>query len=250
MIDTDSSQQPGGGQQQQQFITFIKELASANNKLKTDLLECRDLLSETRHEVITLNGRIEDLEKENNGSSNNSSGDEQQQQQQERLHQQWPTRAHERVLSTSAPSHDDDTLIKWPPVVPSNSLSSRKQKPTHPMRNRSLLRSRRATSLLIPPPKDLPTIIPSPTASSSTPTQKQAAASIVHHHYHYHMQQQQQQQPQHPHQKQASQQQSYDPSMNLNNEDDTLAPLQKQQKKDITSLPKKILVENDNMKEV
>ncbi|KAI7859677.1 hypothetical protein BDC45DRAFT_553424 [Circinella umbellata] len=224
-IDSQQQQQPGQPGQQQQFITFIKELASANNKLKTDLLECRDLLSETRHEVITLNNRIEDLENTNNGNSNNNSGDEQQ-----RLQQQWPTRGHERVLSTSAPSHDDDTLIKWPSVVPSNSLSSRKQKPNY-SHSRSLLRSRRATSSLITPPKDLPTIIPSPTASTSTPTQKQTAASIVHHHFHYHMQQQQQQQ------------QSYDSLNNLEN--DTLSPLQK---KDINPLSKNTIDNDKTMK--
>ncbi|KAG2224235.1 hypothetical protein INT45_000264 [Circinella minor] len=218
MIDIDSQQQQPGQQQpgqQQQFITFIKELASANNKLKTDLLECRDLLSETRHEVITLNNRIEDLE-------NNNNGDEQQ-----RLQQQWPTRGHERVLSTSAPSHDDDTLIKWPSVAPSNSLSSRKQQKTNYSHTRSLLRSRRATSSLITPPKDPSTIIPSPTASTSTPTQKQIGNSIVHHHFHYHMQQQQ----------------SYDSLNNLEN--DTLSPLQK---KDINSLSKNTIDNDKNRK--
>ncbi|KAI9250931.1 hypothetical protein BDA99DRAFT_522244 [Phascolomyces articulosus] len=223
---------------QQQFITLIKELASANNKLKTDLLECRELLSETRHEVITLNCRIEDLEKDN---SNNSSGDE-------RLLQHqypWPNSTggggrHERVLSTSAPQ--DDSLMKWPPTIaPSSSTSSSRRLSQQQQQKQKggpikSLRTRRATSSLITPPKDLPTIAPSPTASTSTPTQTTTpAASIVHHHYHYHMQHQQPQHPLHQQEKSAMvppPQSSYDSISQ--NEDDTLAPLQD------TPLPRKI----------
>ncbi|KAI8146255.1 hypothetical protein BJV82DRAFT_410639 [Fennellomyces sp. T-0311] len=174
--------------QQPHLITLIKELASANNKLKTDLLECRDLLSETRHEVITLNSRIEDLEKENSVDAEKKST--------------------ERLLSMSAPQ---DLDIKWP-------LALRKQQ------QQQQIRSRRATSSLVAPPKELPAAGPTPTASTSTPTS--TSASIVHHHYHYHMQHRQENVPR-----------SYDSSQ----DDDTLAPVQELQ-------PRRITVDGDLQK--
>ncbi|CAG8448681.1 13566_t:CDS:10 [Ambispora leptoticha] len=44
------------------LITLIKELSSANNKLKSEILEYRELLTESRNEVSTLQNRIEELE--------------------------------------------------------------------------------------------------------------------------------------------------------------------------------------------
>ncbi|CAG8505852.1 7405_t:CDS:2, partial [Scutellospora calospora] len=44
------------------LIALIKELSSANNKLKSEIGEYRDLLSESRNEVSSLQCRIEDLE--------------------------------------------------------------------------------------------------------------------------------------------------------------------------------------------
>ncbi|KAI9485132.1 hypothetical protein BDB00DRAFT_878005 [Zychaea mexicana] len=219
--------------QQPHFITLIKELALANNKLKTDLLECRELLSETRHEVITLNCRIEDLEKDNNNNSSDYHNMNKQR-------HQWPDK-HERFLSTSAPQDgmddDDFNRMKWlqpsppEPLQRKQLLQSQKSTGTNSGTSGSSkpgggksLRTRRATSSLVSPPKDLPAISPSPTASTSTPTANAATAitptaSIVHHHYHYHMQHQQQQ-----HQESSAVvPRSYDSSQD---DDDTLAPLQ------------------------
>ncbi|KAF0455972.1 hypothetical protein F8M41_001393 [Gigaspora margarita] len=44
------------------LINLIKELSSANNKLKSEISEYRDLLSESRNEVSSLQNRVEDLE--------------------------------------------------------------------------------------------------------------------------------------------------------------------------------------------
>lgn len=44
------------------LIALIKELSSANNKLKSEISEYRELLSESRNEVSTLQNRMEDIE--------------------------------------------------------------------------------------------------------------------------------------------------------------------------------------------
>ncbi|GES83509.1 hypothetical protein GLOIN_2v777671 [Rhizophagus clarus] len=44
------------------LIALIKELSSANNKLKSEISEYRELLSESRNELSTLQNRIEDIE--------------------------------------------------------------------------------------------------------------------------------------------------------------------------------------------
>ncbi|CAG8698749.1 12832_t:CDS:2, partial [Gigaspora rosea] len=44
------------------LINLIKELSSANNKLKSEISEYRDLLAESRNEVSSLQNRVEDLE--------------------------------------------------------------------------------------------------------------------------------------------------------------------------------------------
>lgn len=56
-------QQQQQQQGSQQLVTLIKELAAANSKLKNELLDCRELLSETRSEAIALNCRLEELER-------------------------------------------------------------------------------------------------------------------------------------------------------------------------------------------
>ncbi|KAF7725710.1 hypothetical protein EC973_009427 [Apophysomyces ossiformis] len=45
-----------------QLVSVIKELVSANSKLKSDLLTCREQLSETQSDLIALNGRLEEME--------------------------------------------------------------------------------------------------------------------------------------------------------------------------------------------
>ncbi|KAG9288076.1 hypothetical protein G9A89_017671 [Geosiphon pyriformis] len=47
------------------LITLIKELSSANHKLKSNIIEYRELLTESRNEVSTLQNRVEELETAN-----------------------------------------------------------------------------------------------------------------------------------------------------------------------------------------
>ncbi|KAF9956114.1 hypothetical protein BGZ72_003016 [Mortierella alpina] len=47
---------------QNQLISLIKELATANSTLRTELTEYRDLLQDSRNEIITLRSQVEDYE--------------------------------------------------------------------------------------------------------------------------------------------------------------------------------------------
>ncbi|CAJ0763761.1 13228_t:CDS:10, partial [Entrophospora sp. SA101] len=44
------------------LISLIKELSSANNKLKSEVIEYREILTESRNEVTSLQNRIEEME--------------------------------------------------------------------------------------------------------------------------------------------------------------------------------------------
>ncbi|KAG0201326.1 hypothetical protein BGX28_005820 [Mortierella sp. GBA30] len=47
---------------QNQFISLIKELATANSTLRAELAEYRDLLQDSRNEIISLRSQVEDCE--------------------------------------------------------------------------------------------------------------------------------------------------------------------------------------------
>lgn len=44
------------------LINLIKELAAANNKLKSDLVEYKEMLSDSRNELLTLRSKVEEIE--------------------------------------------------------------------------------------------------------------------------------------------------------------------------------------------
>ncbi|KAF7722544.1 hypothetical protein EC973_002968 [Apophysomyces ossiformis] len=168
---------------QNHLITVIKELASANNKLKSDLMDCRELLSETRNEVLALNNRIEEIEQ---GECDD-------------IHTTPPsplsipiakpsvdtklrlghlaTEENMGWLSTSAPQADDLDLCR---------PSVRRQ--TKPILSR---KSSHGKERAMTAPTFLSTENPTP-ASSSLPT---TTPAVIHHHYHYHMQQQKNKDP-------------------------------------------------------
>lgn len=94
------------------FIDLIKELSVANTKLKLDLMNCKDQLSESKVQVITLTQKLEDLD---NSSSSSP----------------------ERLLL-----QDDlkSTLKRTTSVKENNSITTRKKPPA------------KATTLQYPPP--------------------------------------------------------------------------------------------------
>lgn len=182
----------------QPLIALIKELASANHKLKNDLLDCRELLSETRHEVITLNCRLEDLERNHPSAAEeieeNRDWAQPQKQQQKGASETEDTN---QLLSISAPQDGgggaaDTAHHPW----------RVRSKPGKPRVRRATISTRRVDSLR-----------PSPTISSSMPT-SQEPASIIHHHYHYHLQQQQLQAMAGPSEPDASSSKDKQPSRN------------------------------------
>ncbi|KAG2194232.1 hypothetical protein INT47_005700 [Mucor saturninus] len=136
------------------LIHLIKELSSANTKLKTDLMNCRDLLSDARGEVSSLLQKIDDFEntpKTLNGPN---------------LQSEMKSK---RAATMSSAITEKRLLVNQPKTASVAALPIAK-------RNKNVL--------------PLPTVSSSmPTATlSGSP-----ATAIVHHHYHYHVKKKNQQ---------------------------------------------------------
>ncbi|KAG0173818.1 hypothetical protein DFQ30_006942 [Apophysomyces sp. BC1015] len=163
---------------QNHLITLIKELASANNKLKADLMDCRDILSETRSEVFALNSRIEEIENGDSEEFNATPPSPQpipiakQAAGRKSRMDHLATEDNMAWLSTSAPQPDDNDVCR--------SRLRRQTKPI-PSCRPSHGKERAATTPALPVKEQ------SPPAFSSLPA---ATPPVIHHHYHYHMQQQ------------------------------------------------------------
>ncbi|GAA5809243.1 hypothetical protein MFLAVUS_002648 [Mucor flavus] len=135
------------------LIELIKELASANNKLKTDLLDCSDLLMECRNELYSKLDKQQDdtmhnddsilIQQENNNNALKQNDDN------NNKSNTW--------LSSSAPQSNQESIIIVPRV-----------------RRPDLKRSSVASNELVAEPQ----------SSVSLPTD---APTVVHHHYHYYM---------------------------------------------------------------
>lgn len=135
------------------LIELIKELASANNKLKTDLLDCSDLLMDCRNELYSKLDKQQDdtthnddsilIQQENNNNALKQNDDN------NNKSNTW--------LSSSAPQSNQESIIIVPRV-----------------RRPDLKRSSVASNELVAEPQ----------SSVSLPTD---APTVVHHHYHYYM---------------------------------------------------------------
>ncbi|KAI7888099.1 uncharacterized protein EV154DRAFT_605078 [Mucor mucedo] len=137
------------------LIELIKELASANNKLKTDLLDCSDLLMECRNDLYNKLDKQQDeimhhddnsciiIQQENNNHAPTSQDDDK---------TSW--------LSTSAPQSNEESIV----IVPR-------------LRRTESKRSNKIDTTVAPSPSS-----PQPAVSLSTDT-----PAVVHHHYHYYM---------------------------------------------------------------
>ncbi|KAG2202999.1 hypothetical protein INT47_013215 [Mucor saturninus] len=137
------------------LIELIKELASANNKLKTDLLDCSDLLMECRNDLYNKLDKQQDeimhhddnsciiIQQENNNHAPTSQDDDK---------TSW--------LSTSAPQSNEESIV----IVPR-------------LRRTESKRSNKIDTAVTPSPSP-----PQPAVSLSTDT-----PAVVHHHYHYYM---------------------------------------------------------------
>ncbi|KAI8384325.1 uncharacterized protein BYT42DRAFT_257110 [Radiomyces spectabilis] len=159
---------------QSHWITLIKELASANSKLKADLLDCKDHLSEARNEIFALSCKIDGTEEHTMVSKVEDEEDEDQEEEKEEgslpslPHKPPVELAPAGWLSTSAPSL----------------RNMRKQLRTQPRRV-----TRDPTHATSAKPLPLSSVQPNTTATtvaSSMPGP--SGTAVIHHHYHYYMQ--------------------------------------------------------------
>ncbi|KAI9289813.1 hypothetical protein BC943DRAFT_356756 [Umbelopsis sp. AD052] len=178
-------------QQYHHLISLIKELGFSNNKLKNELAEYKDMLSDSRAEVTLLNAKLEHLEVSDDGSdfdpidaadshhSDNSIVTRQKITETDILMDD-PEHSHlvnaSRSYSTSVPhDHTSPNLMK-------NNLSVRRSATT--MRSSDQLPNSHynTRSLTAPLYLDSTNNISNSTLSSPTET-----PTVVHHHYHYHV---------------------------------------------------------------
>lgn len=129
------------------LIELIKELASANNKLKTDLLDCSDLLMDCRNELYNK------LDK---------------QQEEETMHHDENSIVIQQENNNNAQKQNDDNNNKSNTWLSSSAPQSNEESISIVPRVRK--RSSAVSNEIIEPP---PPIIEPPT--------------VVHHHYHYYM---------------------------------------------------------------
>lgn len=143
------------------LISLIKELSSANTKLKSDLMNCREQLSEARGEVTALMQKMDDIER---GSE-------------------------DKILCLQEDLMKKSTSSKTMDLF--NEISRKKPKRAASVKEKKLFSNKRDLTPL--PIKSKTAIQPLPTVSSSMPTSTILSSSpassnaIVHHHYHYHV---------------------------------------------------------------
>lgn len=182
------------------LINLIKELSSANTKLKSDLMNCRDQLSEARGEVTALMQKIDDNESGSTTKKLSLRDD--------LMKKSYSTTTSVGRSSSSKPAISFTTKKKvttpgtkkatntTTTTTARRAASVKERKNNHHINNNKKedtskpvpIRSKTAIPATVPPP--LPVI------SSSLPTANEAFSSspsstisnaIVHHHYHYYV---------------------------------------------------------------
>lgn len=181
------------------LINLIKELSSANTKLKSDLMNCRDQLSEARGEVTALMQKIDDNESGSTTKKLSLRDD--------LMKKSYSTTTSIGRSSSSKPAISFTTKKKvttpgtkkatnTTTTTARRAASVKERKNNHHINNNKKedtskpvpIRSKTAIPATVPPP--LPVI------SSSLPTANEAFSSspsstisnaIVHHHYHYYV---------------------------------------------------------------
>lgn len=130
------------------LISLIKELSSANSKLKSDLINCKEQLSESRDEVIALNQKLEDT------NNTNETG--------------------KRLEDDMKSSMKRSKKLKRATSVKDDSTTTAKKEGL-PIRSKTTVQ----------PP--LPSVSSSMPTSSLASSPVSAKNAVVHHHYHYHV---------------------------------------------------------------
>lgn len=153
---------------QNHLINLIKELASANNKLKTDLLDCTDMLMECRNDIYAkLDQQQEEIMQRDQGrtTTKTSLGNN--------IFEQRAIDDHPNSwLSTSAPQATEEMTVPRLRRTEAQSSNQIKDKEAQQLNTSS------GTNKQVPL-----TEVPSPQPSSSLLSN----SPIVHHHYHYYV---------------------------------------------------------------
>ncbi|KAL7311040.1 hypothetical protein PS15m_008856 [Mucor circinelloides] len=135
------------------LISLIKELSSANTKLKSDLINCKEQLSESRGEVSALNQKLEDA----SNSTNEQDG--------KRLQDDIKTSIKKSKMLKRATSVKDEA-------------TNTKKKDGLPIRSRTTMQ---------PPLPSVSSSMPTSSLASSPVISPNSKNAVVHHHYHYYV---------------------------------------------------------------
>jgi hypothetical protein len=138
------------------LISLIKELSSANTKLKSDLINCKEQLSESRGEVIALNQKLED------SASSTTEHDG------KRLQDDIKTSIKRSKKLKRATSVKDEATT----------TSCAKKKVGLPIRSKTTMQ---------PPLPSVSSSMPTSSLASSPVISPDSKNAVVHHHYHYYV---------------------------------------------------------------
>ncbi|CAO0798771.1 unnamed protein product [Mucor circinelloides] len=135
------------------LISLIKELSSANTKLKSDLINCKEQLSESRGEVSALNQKLEDAA----NSTTEQDG--------KRLQDDIKTSIKRSKKLKRATSVKDEA-------------TNTKKKDGLPIRSKTTMQ---------PPLPSVSSSMPTSSLASSPVISPNSKNAVVHHHYHYYV---------------------------------------------------------------
>ncbi|KAK4519380.1 uncharacterized protein ATC70_009615 [Mucor velutinosus] len=138
------------------YFILIKELSSANTKLKSDLINCKEQLSESRGEVIALNQKLEDSA----SSTTEQDG--------KRLQDDIKASIKRSKKLKRATSVKDEATT----------TSSAKKKVGLPIRSKTTMQ---------PPLPSVSSSMPTSSLASSPVVSPNSKNAVVHHHYHYYV---------------------------------------------------------------
>lgn len=170
-------------QQYHHLISLIKELGFSNNKLKSELAEYKDMLSDSKAEVTLLNAKLEQLEVSDDSEIESAAGPIKHQNSDNavvsRLRDEGDDASHgenSRSYSTSAPYDQATTdLMK-------SQLRVRRSATTLRASDKQTINRLSARTFTAPLYLD-----PANNLSSSSLSLPSDTTTVVHHHYHYHV---------------------------------------------------------------
>lgn len=169
-------------QQYYHLISLIKELGFSNNKLKSELAEYKDMLSDSKAEVTLLSAKLEQLEISDDSDIDSTRTEKHQ----GNISHAVVTRSQrtdiddpigDRSYSTSVPHEPASTDLMR------NNLRARRSATTMRLSDKQQSTNRYSTRTLTTPLY----LDPANNISSSSLSPTTDTPAVVHHHYHYHV---------------------------------------------------------------